>query len=242
MKKIILLISFLSICYANNLIAEDFDSEWPVDTVATMKLDEASFLNTGLHNIAVQLMKNYGQYEKPVEPIAVTTFVDLNYLYRTSPFGRFVSEQLMGELQRAGFNLMEIRKGNTIMTREHYGEYILSRDINELRKDININLVLVGTYVVKDKYVFVNARIVDSANVVHSSAMHIIRRDTLVDELLRPSVAPPVETGQKIAIKGFGDKDMGMGSSKSMKEEVITDTSKKSSSKDRKKALENNIK
>jgi len=234
MKKIFLLICFLSLCYTNNLIAEDFESEWPVDTVPMMKLDEASFLNTGLHNIAVQLMKNYGQYERPVEPIAVTTFVDLNYLYRTSPFGRFVAEQLMGELQRAGFNLMEIRKANTIMTREHYGEYILSRDINELRKDINVNFVLVGTYVVKDKYVFINARIVDSANVVKSSAMHIIRRDTLVDELLRPSVSPPVETGQKIAIKGFGDKDMAI--SQSIHEEVIkTEANKKSSSKDKQK-------
>ncbi len=43
-------------------------------------LDEASFFNTQIHEMALQLLKNFRGEAGPNGPIAVTTFVDLNKL------------------------------------------------------------------------------------------------------------------------------------------------------------------
>lgn len=168
-------------------------------------IDEASNLNLQIHNLAEQLVKNYRYGMTPAEPIAVTTFVDVNNLYRTSPFGRYIAEQLIGELQRASFNVMEYRKTNSIMTREGFGEYSLSRDSKEIAKSTSAGLVLVGTYMIKDRYVMVNARIVDSNQLVHSSGMTILRKDGLIADLLQHASVPDLAPPARIAIKGLGE-------------------------------------
>lgn len=168
-------------------------------------IDEASNLNLQIHNLAEQLIKNYRYGMTPTEPIAVTTFVDVNYLYKTSPFGRYIAEQLIGELQRASFNVMEYRKTNSIMTREGFGEYSLSRDSKEIAKSTSAGLVLVGTYMIKDRYVMVNARIVDSNQLVHSSGMIILRKDGLIADLLQHASVPDLAPPARIAIKGLGE-------------------------------------
>ncbi|MEZ0329817.1 MAG: FlgO family outer membrane protein [Dissulfuribacterales bacterium] len=168
-------------------------------------IDEASNLNLQIHNLAEQLVKNYRYGMTPAEPVAVTTFVDVNHLYKTSPFGRYIAEQLIGELQRASFNVMEYRKTNSIMTREGFGEYSLSRDSKEIAKSTPAGLVLVGTYMIKDRYVMVNARIVDSNQLVHSSGMTIMRKDGLISDLLQHASVPDLAPPARIAIKGLGE-------------------------------------
>lgn len=166
-------------------------------------IDEASNLNLQIHSLAEQLVKNYRYGMTPAEPVAVTTFVDVNHLYKTSPFGRYIAEQLIGELQRASFNVMEYRKTNSIMTQEGFGEYSLSRDSKEIAKSTPAGLVLVGTYMIKDRYVMVNARIVDSNQLVHSSGMIILRKDGLIADLLQHASVPDLAPPARIAIKGL---------------------------------------
>lgn len=177
----------------------------PVQMEKAVMIDEASHLNLQIHNLAEQLVKNYRYGMTPAEPVAVTTFVDVNYLYKTSPFGRYIAEQLIGELQRASFNVMEYRKTNSIMTREGFGEYSLSRDSKEISKSTPAGLVLVGTYMIKDRYVMVNARIVDSNQLVHSSGMTILRKDGLIADLLQHASIPDLAPPARIAIKGLGE-------------------------------------
>ncbi len=168
-------------------------------------IDEASNLNLQIHNLAEQLVKNYRYGMTPAEPVAVTTFVDVNHLYKTSSFGRYIAEQLIGELQRASFNVMEYRKTNSIIMREGFGEYSLSRDSKEIAKSTSAGLVLVGTYMIKDRYVMVNARIVDSNQLVHSSGMTILRKDGLIADLLQHASVPDLAPPARITIKGLGE-------------------------------------
>ncbi len=177
----------------------------PVPTQVTEVMDAASFLNAQVHDLAVQLIRNFNGEVGPDSPVAVTTFVDLNNLYKTSPFGRYLAEQLMGELQRAGFRVVEVRKTDSILVKEHYGEYSLSREISEIAKEASAQLVLVGTYITRGRYILINSRLVSNrGNILTSSAMKILRRDRFLDRMLWPAMAPDTGPSVKIPIKEFG--------------------------------------
>ena len=178
----------------------------PVVTRVVERIDEASFFNTQVHDLAEQLLKNFRGDVGPEGPIAVATFVDLNDLYRTSPLGRYLAEQLMGELQRAGFTVVDVRKTNSLLIKQKYGEYSLSRRVQEIAKETSARYILVGTYVVRDKYVLINARLVSNDNnIILSSGMKIMRRDPFIERMLWPSAAPPKEPAIKLPVKGLGE-------------------------------------
>ncbi len=178
----------------------------PVVTRVMERVDEASFFNTQVHDLAAQILKNFRGDVGPEGPIAVATFVDLNDLYRTSPLGRYLAEQLMGELQRAGFTVVDVRKTNSMLIKQKYGEYSLSRSVQEIAKETSARYILVGTYVVRDKFVLINARLVSNDNnVLLSSGMKIMRRDPFIERMLWPSAAPPKEPAIKLPVKGFGE-------------------------------------
>ena len=168
-------------------------------------MDEASFFNMQIHEMALQLLKNFRSEPGPDGPVAVATFVDLNNLYRTSPFGRYLAEQLMGELQRAGFNVVEIRKTESIMIKQKFGEYGLSRDVQEIAQESSASYILAGTYVTRGRYVLVNARLISNENnLVASSGLKILRRDPFLDKMLWPAASPGSGQAVRIPIKELG--------------------------------------
>lgn len=177
----------------------------PVPEMELENMDEASFFNLQIHEMALQLMKNFRAEPGPEGPIAVATFVDLNNLYRTSPFGRYVAEQLMGELQRAGFNVVEIRKTESIMIKQKFGEYGLSREVQEIAQESSASYILAGTYVTRGRFILVNARLVSNQNnLVASSGLKILRRDPFLDKMLWPSATPDSGQAVRIPVKELG--------------------------------------
>lgn len=111
-------------------------SDEPAPQTAPLMTDRASFLNCQIHDMAVQILQYLRNDAATKTPIAVATFVDLNDLHQTSPFGRFLAKQLIRELQRAGLCLVEIRKAKSILIRERFGEYALSRNIKEIAEQL----------------------------------------------------------------------------------------------------------
>ena len=167
----------------------------------------ADVLKARIHDLATQLMNNMNGVADLEGPIAVTTFVDLNHLYRTSPLGRYLAEGLMGELQRAGLLVTEIRKADSILIKERLGEYSLSRNIKEISKHSSAQYLLVGTYVTRGDYVLVNTRIISNKdNVLVSSAVASFTRDHFLDRMLWPSSAPMLQPGVTIPVKGLGEE------------------------------------
>ena len=184
---------------------KDFQIQHAAQTFKPATLDEASFLNMQIHEIAIQLLENFRDEAGPDGPVAVATFVDLDNLYKTSPFGRYIAEQLMGELQRAGFNVVEIRKADSIMVKPRYGEYGLSRDIQELARQSSARYVLAGTYVTKGRYILVNARLISNEdNMVASSGLKILRKDPFLKKLLWPSASPEMVPAVRVPVKELG--------------------------------------
>lgn len=94
--------------------------------------------------------------------VVVSTFVDINNLYRTSSFGRYVAGQLMNELQRYAFRVIDMRKSLSVVVQEKRGEFGLSRNPDEIPSAHEARAMLTGTYLVGDKEIIVNASIVDN--------------------------------------------------------------------------------
>ena len=91
--------------------------------------------------------------------LAVTTPVSLGNLYATSSFGRLVAERMLGELQRAGVAVVDVRKTPALLITPGHGEYGLSRDLDELPYTQDVQAVLVGSYTVTGARVMLDLRV-----------------------------------------------------------------------------------
>jgi len=162
-------------------------TSWAMELPSNKTLvDSASYLNLAVHNLAEQLLKN-GDVIPHTYVIGVTTLVDLNQFNLTTPLGRLLAEMLLGELQRAGFKVREIRLTKDILMEKSHGEFSLSRETSTIFPEVDLNAILLGTYLVKGDYVFVNIRLVTRPEgYVLATAFRIIPIDSFIESLLYP--------------------------------------------------------
>lgn len=127
--------------------------------------------------------------------LVVCTFVDINNLYRTSSFGRYVAGQLMNELQRYSFPIIDMRKNRNVMMQEKRGEFGLSRNPAELPSSHEAGAMLTGTYLVGEREIIVNAGIVDNRRgKLLSSATVIFPRNSLGNLMLQDTATARKES------------------------------------------------
>jgi TolB-like protein len=93
--------------------------------------------------------------------IAITSFVNLHNLSRTSAFGRTIGETFFNELFIRGFNVADFR-GQNALTINPTGEFFITRDAKKINNKVANSYVLVGTFSSIDKKVVINARIMDN--------------------------------------------------------------------------------
>lgn len=162
----------LSGCTQKNRAYETniFDIDW------SSKPDVKENINQGIEDLSEQLLKN--SRVKVSDKIAITSFVDLHQLNKTTHFGRKFAESMYNELHIRHFNVVEPRGSHNLRVNAN-GEFFITRDIRILnKKRISNTYVLVGTYSKFGKGILINARIIDnlSGDVV-SSARTIIDID-----------------------------------------------------------------
>lgn len=136
-------------------------------------------------------------------PLAVATFVSADDLYSTSSFGRMVAEQMMSELAMKGYQVIELRAGNSLQFRPTGGEFALSRDLNEVKHERQLGAIVTGTYVVSPVRVYLNARLIDPSTsaVLSAASVEMSKTDELKRLLRGGSVAPSLE---RIPVKHLG--------------------------------------
>ena len=143
-----------------------------------------------------QLLQNSADGIAEEYVLTVNSFVNLNSLYKTSSLGRYLSEQMIGELQAAGVEVIDVRKTNSLMIRESFGEYGLSRDMHELRNNHDSQAMVVGTYTYANGQILLNARVLRNADgKVISHANSAFALDSLTGQLLKDEAAPPRRGG-----------------------------------------------
>lgn len=124
-------------------------------------------------------------------PVGITTFVNLDDLTSTSPFGRLCGEQLMSELAMRGYDVIELRHGDAITFLNPEGEFGLSREATAVKQSQRLGAVLVGTYSASPERVYVNVRLVDpSTSRVLSASSVEMGRTAELSKLLRGGAVP----------------------------------------------------
>ncbi len=142
-------------------------------------------LKAEVKSLAEQLVNGGRDYLVDDYVVAVASFVNLNDLYQTSSLGRYLGEQLLGDLHRAGVGVVEIRKTPGFLVRRQGGEYSLSRNLDELNPVQEAQAVVVGTYTYDDEQIFVNARLLrNNDSMVISTASLVLDMDDLTRSML----------------------------------------------------------
>ena len=134
------------------------------------KVDSITWVVNDIADQLLQTMKLENE-DKEKYFIAITSFVDVDKLNKTSHFGRTLGERMYHELFRRGINVKDFR-GQKSMVVNANGEYFISRDNEKLKGDFKNRYILVGTYAKVGKGYNINARIIDnkSGNVVASGS------------------------------------------------------------------------
>ncbi len=93
-------------------------------------------------------------------PVLVATLVNLEALYVSSPFGRVVSEQIAGRFVQRGVPVPELRLRDAVALVPETGALLLSRELRDVSRSQAAQAVLVGTYTVSRRQVFVSLKLV----------------------------------------------------------------------------------
>ncbi len=97
--------------------------------------------------------------------VVVTVPVNLNDLTQTSPLGRLMAQEVGSAMVKLGYNVQEIRKGRDIVFNPKQGEFILTRDVNQLlNRGATSTLVVAGTYTQTSQGVRFNLEVLNAWN------------------------------------------------------------------------------
>ncbi len=142
--------------------------------------------------LADQLERNI-DHKSPNASYLIGSFVDLNDMSKSSPMGRLVAENLMHELQVRAWRIFEPRLMQNFMINEG-GEFVLSRDVKQLKTKYGVTGVVAGTYVMSNDYTVVNARVINvDTGIVMSTGQIQIPSNWFADALLNAAASRPMK-------------------------------------------------
>ncbi len=163
----------------------------------------AGHINEISHALADQLIRNTDIKHFSQTPVAVTSFVNLEDFDETSRVGEIIAQNMVHELQVRGHKVIDFKLMPFIEVTPK-GDFVMSRDLEELVTRHKINVVLTGTYVMHNDGVVLNARMIEfESGVVVSSAQASIPGWTVdaLDKGLASSspMADPVGDGHGVS-------------------------------------------
>ena len=113
--------------------------------------------------IADMLENNLKVSSSSDDSIIVASFVDVSDLEKSTPFGRIIAEQIGSRLAQKGYKIIEmkLRQNSIFVDPKGKGEFLLSRNLQDISNKHNASAVVVGTYARSYDRVYVSARIID---------------------------------------------------------------------------------
>lgn len=121
----------------------------------------------------------------PRQPLLVGTLVNVDRLDESSRFGRLVSEQIAGRMTQRGMRVVELKLRDSVAMRSELGELLLSREVREVSQAHHAQAVLVGTYAVSARQVYVSLKLVlPEGNTVVAAHDYAVALDEDVRSLL----------------------------------------------------------
>lgn len=121
------------------------------------------------------------------KPVLTTTLVNIDDLQQSSTFGRQATEIFGSQIARAGVPVIELKMRDTLFIREGTGELALSRELHHLFQAHDAQAVLVGTYAIGGRTLYVNVRLVQTAdNIILASHNFSLPLNRDIRTLLAP--------------------------------------------------------
>lgn len=128
-------------------------------------------LNALVADAAQQMLADYPDLNRAT-PIIAASFVDIDNLQRSSTFGRISAELFASELSRAGLAVREVKMRDSLFIEENVGELILSREVRRLVSVHDARAILLGTYAVGQREVYISTRVVRASDALVLGTAH----------------------------------------------------------------------
>ena len=118
----------------------------------------------------------------PEEAILISTFVNLHKLNQTSRMGRLLQSNVGTHLVQLGYSVKEVNLRDTMKISQREGETILSRDLSLISPDQLVQAILLGTYSVDSRILYITAKLVNpvSKNIISAQNYRFCMDDTLL--------------------------------------------------------------
>ncbi|HEY8085912.1 MAG TPA: FlgO family outer membrane protein [Methylophilaceae bacterium] len=117
--------------------------------------------------------------------VLVATVVNVDKLTESSSLGRIISEQIRARLTQSGYSVVENELRGSLLVKKDTGELLLSRDLKDVNKTYDTEAVVVGTYTVASKYVYVNLKVVGGEGVVLGAYDYALPLNRNVSKLVK---------------------------------------------------------
>lgn len=165
---------------------EFINSSVPYEPIVTRSSrSSAGKFNSNIIFLAEQLERNTDVEAKEF-PTILSTIVELDSL-GGSTLGRLIGEHMLHQLHVLGWNTTDIRITNNVYVQPE-GEFVLSRDLERLRKEHEAANILSGTYTVTKDGVLLSLRITElKTGRLISSAQTRLIKDKFISHLLKNS-------------------------------------------------------
>lgn len=102
--------------------------------------------------------------QQPDQPLLVTTLVNNDRLNDTSSFGRSFQNNIAAGLVNRGFTVKEIKLRRDLLVELHKGEFMLTRNLPEMAATQRAQAVVVGTYTLVNRVMYLSVRLVSPAH------------------------------------------------------------------------------
>jgi len=102
--------------------------------------------------------------QQPDQPILVTTLVNNDNLNDTSSFGRSFQNNIVAGFTKRGYAVKEIKLRRDLLVQKEKGEFMLTRDLQEMAGTQRAQAVVVGTYTLANRVMYLSVRLVSPRN------------------------------------------------------------------------------
>ena len=129
----------------------------------TLSNKDADLLATN-HKAADALIAKAGKKLQFGRPVIAASFVSIDNLIQSSSFGRMASQQVSTQFSNKGFSVVEMLLRKNVYIVSQSGEFLLSRELQNISAEHNAQAVIVGTYAQGKSSLFVTAKVIDAEN------------------------------------------------------------------------------
>lgn len=126
---------------------------------AVQEVDIISMNHSIADALVGELRKNHPSFHRN-KPILVTTFVTLSSLENSSELGMMIADQIASRFTQHGYAIVEARMRHELAIRQDKGEFILSREVENLSTEYKATAVIVGNYSQSRDTLYVTARLI----------------------------------------------------------------------------------